>query len=260
MGDINLAYIKTHDENKPAGSRARSLGDDDIRELKYAMRERFAADHQALADETGYTNIGIHKKVTLLAQAADPTAYDDVVYIYVKEVGTEDELFYMDTAGNVIQLTSVGKINASALGIGSQATGDLLYADSASLFKRLGIGSAGQGLLVSGGKPAWGTPATSKHIISRGFELTYKTNADVYVEPGTLYHNITEVNKTARTILTLATTADWWDGNADSYAGGAGWCYIGVKADGISIQKSCALLTINEVSISQKLESLISTS
>ena len=37
----------------------------------------------------------------------------------------------------------------------SQATGDIPYADSSTVIKRLGIGSSGQVLEVSSGKPAW---------------------------------------------------------------------------------------------------------
>jgi hypothetical protein len=39
----------------------------------------------------------------------------------------------------------------------SQATGDLIYASSATQLSRLAIGSAGQRLVVSGGVPAWAT-------------------------------------------------------------------------------------------------------
>jgi hypothetical protein len=78
----------------------------------------------------------------------------------------------------------------------------------------------------------YGSGAGMQDAIVRGFELTYNSTADVYVEPGTLFHGNTAINKTARTNLTLATAADWWDGNVDSYSGGAGWCYIGVNSSG----------------------------
>ncbi len=74
--------------------------------------------------------------------------------------------------------------------------------------------------------------AGARHLITRGFELTYKSTADVYIEPGTLYHNTTEINATARTTLTLAAGASWWDGAVDSYSSAAGWCYIAVNPSG----------------------------
>lgn len=39
--------------------------------------------------------------------------------------------------------------------LNSQATGDIIYASSATQLTRLGIGSSGQSLIVSGGIPAW---------------------------------------------------------------------------------------------------------
>ena len=43
----------------------------------------------------------------------------------------------------------------------SQATGDIIYASSSSQLTRLGIGSSGQVLKVSGGVPTWGTDTTN---------------------------------------------------------------------------------------------------
>lgn len=72
----------------------------------------------------------------------------------------------------------------------------------------------------------------AKDSITRGFELTYTSSSAIVVNPGTLYHNITRVDKTANTTLTLSTDADWYDGSAHSYSGGAGWCYVGVDGSG----------------------------
>lgn len=49
------------------------------------------------------------------------------------------------------------KLNAAYLAIASQATGDLLVADSASTFARKAIGSTGQVLAVASGTAAWTT-------------------------------------------------------------------------------------------------------
>jgi hypothetical protein len=68
--------------------------------------------------------------------------------------------------------------------------------------------------------------------IVRGFELTYNSPDDVYVEPGTLFHGYTPINKTARTNLLLAMPTHWWDNQVHSYSGGEGWCYIGVNSSG----------------------------
>lgn len=56
--------------------------------------------------------------------------------------------------------------------LGSDATGDIYYRDSNGLFTRLGVGSAGQILQVSGGLPAWVTPAA-------GGDFTWKVKAAI---------------------------------------------------------------------------------
>lgn len=129
MANIAITFVETHDETKPAGTRARSLGDDDIRELKRAFRERLAIDHQFQADESGNAKIGTHKKLTFTeTQGNDPTAYDDVGYLYIKAVSGIKELFWMDSAGQVIQLTSAGVINDTVLA----KTGDWMQSSVAT--------------------------------------------------------------------------------------------------------------------------------
>ena len=124
------------------------------------------------------------------------------------------------------------KVLVSDLNLSSGAEGDIIYRNATELV-RLAKGTKGQVLKINDAEdaPEWGGAQISDKILT-GFELIYKTTDDVYVEPGSLLVGATLVNKTARTTLTLATAADWWDGAVDSYAGGAGWCYIGVKADG----------------------------
>jgi len=51
-------------------------------------------------------------------------------------------------------ITTAGKVNVSALTVGSQATGDILYASSASAWARLGIGTSSQ-VLIGGTTPSW---------------------------------------------------------------------------------------------------------
>lgn len=59
------------------------------------------------------------------------------------------------TSTGTLALTS-GVINNTL----TSTTGDTIYASSANTPARLGIGSSGQVLTVSGGVPAWATPAT----------------------------------------------------------------------------------------------------
>ena len=49
-------------------------------------------------------------------------------------------------------------------GESTYTTGDILYASGTNTLSKLSIGSSGQGLLVSGGVPSWGTISTSVKI------------------------------------------------------------------------------------------------
>ncbi len=193
-------YVETWDETIPAGSRNISLGDDDIRELKRALRERLATDHHFLDDETGSTTVGYHDKVTFIEQASDPTAVTDTGMLYTKDVSDVSELFYQDQAGNIYQITSNGKLNSQTI----------------------------DGVIPAANLPVYGTA----HSIARGFETVYSSVTAVSVQAGTLYHGSTKIEKTANTTLNLGTPADWYDGAIDSYAAAAGFCYIGVNSSG----------------------------
>ena len=59
------------------------------------------------------------------------------------------------------QLTQAEWESTTGHVLDSQATGDIIYASSATQLSRLGIGSTGQVLKVSGGVPTWGTDTTN---------------------------------------------------------------------------------------------------
>lgn len=67
------------------------------------------------------------------------------------------EIGYLDGVSSAIQTQIDGKI-AKTL---TTTTGDIIYASSANTPARLGVGSTGQILTVSGGVPTWSTPAAS---------------------------------------------------------------------------------------------------
>lgn len=105
-------YLEPWDISKPAGSRDISLGDDDFREFKRAITERFGEDHEFQSDETGNSNIGYHKKVTLTKRSTDPDAVVDAGIFYTKDTGSgQMEAFFIDEAGNICQLTKRGQIS-----------------------------------------------------------------------------------------------------------------------------------------------------
>lgn len=116
-----MAFTKTWDETAPDGTSDQiAQGDDEIRDFKYAIRERLAIDHDFQASESG-AYIGYHKKVSLLNSTSVSAGEADVGILHAEDVTAEDtndyaELFYMDEQDNNVQITSGGYINAAALG------------------------------------------------------------------------------------------------------------------------------------------------
>jgi len=92
-----------------------------VRDSKVALRERLAVDHYFLTSEGADTKIGYHKKCTLVEQTADPAAVADAGILYTKDVATITDLFYRNSAGAIIQITS-----GSGLNVQSFATGMIL--------------------------------------------------------------------------------------------------------------------------------------
>jgi hypothetical protein len=99
-------------------------------------------------------------------------------------------------------------------------TGDIIYEASASTAARLGIGSTGQVLTVSGGIPSWATPSTGGGTITRTdftatasqtvFTVSYTVGLiDVYQNGAKLAQaDFTATNGTSFTLATGATTGD----------------------------------------------------
>lgn len=98
-------------EASPADGDDASLGASKIRQEKLAVRERIAVDHSI----AGTVDDGAHKKVTLLEQAGNPTSAANTGFLYTKDVSAITELFWEDSSGTVLQLTSAGKISPTAL-------------------------------------------------------------------------------------------------------------------------------------------------
>jgi microcystin-dependent protein len=101
------------DESNPSGQQEKSLGAQRISELKTQFREMFAVDHVMLSTGSG-TTWGYHNKATLQALLADPTASANTGCLYSKDVTwngvTKTELHWIDSNGNVIQITSQGDV------------------------------------------------------------------------------------------------------------------------------------------------------
>lgn len=76
------------------------------RSARGALVTNFGIDHH----ETDDSDVGKHKKVTLLVQGSDPTAAAGQGVAYTKSVSGVVEVFHRDSAGNITQLTDVGRV------------------------------------------------------------------------------------------------------------------------------------------------------
>ncbi|TAH34092.1 hypothetical protein EYC59_03790 [Candidatus Saccharibacteria bacterium] len=111
-------------------------------------------------DDTDNAANGGHQKVTIRAGTATagtaPLKFTSGTVLTTPEAGAvefnTDSLYFTITTGTVRKKVAIYDDS-------SGATGDTYYRDSSGNFVRLGIGSTGQVLKVSGGVPAWGTDA-----------------------------------------------------------------------------------------------------
>jgi hypothetical protein len=86
---------------------------------------------------------GDARQVRLRERAADPTNATDIGFIYAKDVSGESELFFLDSAGNAVQLTSGGSPAGGGGGSSPLTTkGDVYAYDTADA--RLPVGTDGQ--------------------------------------------------------------------------------------------------------------------
>ncbi len=116
---------------------------------QYIMKEHYN-------DDTDNPINGSHKTITIRpgTAAADtaPLKFNSGTLMSSSEAGAmefnNDTLFFTITTGTVRKKVAI-------YDDASGATGDLYYRNSSGHFVRLGVGSAGQYLRVSGGLPAW---------------------------------------------------------------------------------------------------------
>lgn len=177
-----MVYTKQWDETKPAGSRALSLGDDDIREFKTAIRERLQGGGMYFPS-TNDDNAGLFNWIKFIEQSSNPTQEANRGFLFTKDISSVTELFWMDSSGNVFQLTTAGKFLLTNLG-GWQARGDLIRG-SATGWERYALGTSGKILKSDGTDAVWGDNIQA----ATQAQMEAASATDVYVSPGrTQYH------------------------------------------------------------------------
>lgn len=93
------------------------------------------------------------------------------------------------------QITTAGKVHFSSLVVGSQATGDIAYASSATVWTRLAAGTTSQVLRGAAGAPTWGAlpqgalPAGSVVQNVNSTVVTSTTGTDVIPDDDSIPQN-----------------------------------------------------------------------
>lgn len=133
---------ETWNETTPPGSENPQQGDDRIREHKRAVRERLAADHHFESTETipfgnAGSEIGFHKKVTLIEQASDPTTLENEMALYCKDNGGAPEAYIRPQSnGTPFQLTKSGKLLHNAVILPEQGSSPSTGANEIALYSK----------------------------------------------------------------------------------------------------------------------------
>jgi len=107
------------------------------------------------ADVDGYLMQGIWVFASAAARDAAVTSPQEGNFAFLKDTNTTT--YYTGSAWT--NLDTTGMVNPMT------TTGDTIYASSGSTPARLGIGSTGQVLTVSGGVPSWATPTSGAGLV-----------------------------------------------------------------------------------------------
>jgi len=104
-----MTMTRTWSESTPAGTEAANTLDTIIQNLKTDIRERVAVNHDVTSDDTPATKLGGHTVVDLCVQTSVSNTAN-IGKLYAKDVSAKVELHWQDEDGNVIILTTGGKL------------------------------------------------------------------------------------------------------------------------------------------------------
>lgn len=106
-----MAHEYEFDTDNPIDVHKAGLGALEIKKTRAMVKERFDVDHNnsGILDESASQD-GTHKKLTLKALSADPTAVSGAGILYSKTVEGETDLYYRTTE-NTVRITNGGEIS-----------------------------------------------------------------------------------------------------------------------------------------------------
>lgn len=125
-----------------------------------------------------------------------------------------DGMIWVDTDGSTTDANFIPKTLTST-------TGDIIYASSANTPARLGIGSTGNVLTVSGGIPAWGTATSGLNLITtQSFSASTSVVVNnCFTSTYTNYKIILNYNSSANAQTRLRLRVGGTSDSANSYSG-----------------------------------------
>ncbi len=96
--------------NDPQNTDKAGYGAQELRSFKSDVKDRMEIDHswENNLTTTDADADGRHSKITLPKLSASPTHIADTGIMYTKVVDDITELFYTDSDGNDVQMTSAG--------------------------------------------------------------------------------------------------------------------------------------------------------
>lgn len=125
----------------------------------------------------------------------------------------DTEIGYLDGVTSAVQTQLDAKIPKTL----TTTTGDIIYASSANTPARLGVGSTGNVLTVSGGVPAWAAPAGGGKVLQvvMGTSTTGVSSTSSTLADSGLSASITP-SATSSKVLVL-TSQQYWKNNNNSF-------------------------------------------
>jgi hypothetical protein len=163
------------------------------------------------ADVDGYLMQGVWVFASAAARDAAVTSPQEGNFAYLKD--TNVTTYYTGSAW--ANLDTTGMTNPMT------TTGDTIYSSSGSTPARLGIGTTGQVLTVSGGVPTWATPAAGGggkvlQVVSTAKTDSFSTATASFTDVTGLSVSLTPSSASSNVLIMVTLSASGRDGQGDS--------------------------------------------